>query len=49
MDNVPVRLVMPGLIKRATLRDAVVVALPDNVGVCWEREEALNGFADVIC
>lgn len=40
-------LVMASLVNSRTLCNTVVVALPDDVGVCRERKQALDRFSGI--
>jgi hypothetical protein len=42
MALIGARLLLASFIKGASLRNAVVMALPDDDGVGWESEEALD-------
>ena len=43
-----VSLFVSGVLDCGSLGDAIVVGLPDDVGVCWELEEAFDGFSGVV-
>lgn len=42
--TVVARLVLTSLVNGAALSDAVIMAFPNHVGVCRQRQDALDGF-----
>lgn len=43
------RLVLTRLVDGAALSDAVIMAFPNHVGVCWQRQDAFDGFPAQTC
>lgn len=39
------RLLLARLVNGCSLGDTVIVALPDDVGIGWKRQQPLDGFA----
>lgn len=40
---------MTSLVNGAALSDAVIMAFPNHVGVCRQRQDALDGFPEIAC